>query len=108
MLAVTARYSPALRSVSVASIFPWWYGPCSLSSVRGITTYLDETTVSSSSQMMAFSASKPRAGALGVGARSYRHVESILKHGLDRIAPTDVAPAQRATHENIRGRDYYH
>ena len=46
--------------------------------------------------------------ALGVGARSYRHVESILKHGLDRTAPTDVAPAQRAAHENIRGRDYYH
>ena len=48
------------------------------------------------------------ARALGVGARSYRHVESILKHGLDRIAPTEVAPAQRAAHENIRGRDYYH
>jgi transposase len=46
--------------------------------------------------------------AMAVGARSYRHVESILKHGLDRLAPTDVAGTARLSHENIRGRGYYH
>jgi len=46
--------------------------------------------------------------AVSVGARSYRHVESILKHGLDRLAPPEVAGATRLTHENIRGRSYYH
>jgi transposase len=46
--------------------------------------------------------------AMAVGARSYRHVESILKHGLDRLAPTDVAGTPRPAHENIRGRGYYH
>lgn len=45
--------------------------------------------------------------AMSVGARSYRHVESILKHGLDRIAPAEVAEAPRPAHENIRGRGYY-
>lgn len=47
--------------------------------------------------------------ALCAQARSYRHVESILKHGLDRVPPaeekTDGAPVD---HENIRGRAYYH
>ena len=52
------------------------------------------------------------ARALAVGARSYRHVDSILKAGLDRMplpeptedaSPTAVAP----NHENIRGRNYY-
>jgi len=47
--------------------------------------------------------------ALQVGARSYRHVESILKHGLDRLpaaveTPRDGVPV---THANLRGRDYY-
>jgi hypothetical protein len=46
--------------------------------------------------------------AVAAGARSYRHVESILKHGLDRLAQTDAAAPKRPTHENIRGRDYYH
>lgn len=46
--------------------------------------------------------------AVAAGARSYRHVESILKHGLDRLAQTDTAAPKRPTHENIRGRDYYH
>jgi transposase len=47
-----------------------------------------------------------RAGS--VAARSYRHVDSILKHGLDR-APLDapVAPALPLTHEHVRGADYY-
>ena len=48
-----------------------------------------------------------RAGA--VGARSYRHVDSMLKHGLDRVplveavAPFPLAPV----HEHLRGRGYY-
>jgi len=46
-----------------------------------------------------------------VRARSYRHVQSILKNGLDRVPPaTKSAPTQRAlplTHENVRGGDYY-
>ena len=47
------------------------------------------------------------ARALAAGARSYRHVDAILRRGLDR--PTDT-PATTAVleHENIRGRDYYH
>jgi transposase len=50
------------------------------------------------------------ARAMTAGARSYRHVESILKHGLDRLAPVDASePKQLSlTHENVRGRDYYH
>ena len=46
--------------------------------------------------------------AMSVGARSYRHVESILKHGLDRIASAEVAGITRRAHENIRGPGYYH
>jgi transposase len=47
--------------------------------------------------------------ALAVAARSYRHVESILKHGLDRLPATAEAPREAlpATHANLRGRDYY-
>ncbi len=45
-----------------------------------------------------------------VRARSYRHVQSILKNGLDRIAPpkspTD-SPRLPLTHGNVRGGDYY-
>jgi len=49
------------------------------------------------------------ARALQVGARSYRHVESILKHSLDRLpaaaeAARDGVPVP---HANLRGRDYY-
>jgi transposase len=47
------------------------------------------------------------ARALTAGARSYRHVDAILKRGLDRTteAPTtSPVPA----HDNIRGRGYYH
>ena len=42
-----------------------------------------------------------------VGARSYRHVDSILKHGLDRV-PLPAAPAPlplAPPHEHVRGRD---
>jgi transposase len=47
--------------------------------------------------------------ALSAGARSYRHVESILKHGLDRSEATESPTEQPSLidHENIRGRDYY-
>ena len=52
------------------------------------------------------------ARALGVGARSYRHVESILKHGLDRqpLADSTAAtePREAIVHENVRGGRYYH
>lgn len=50
------------------------------------------------------------ARAVTVGARSYRTVDAILKNGLDRVAlpPTETSPANGTTHENVRGRDYYH
>ena len=51
------------------------------------------------------------ARALAVRARSYRHVESILKNGLDRLpspAEESTEGARRAGHENIRGGGYYH
>jgi transposase len=47
--------------------------------------------------------------AVAVGARSYRHVDSILKHGLDRLALPE-APLQLTlppAHEHLRGREYY-
>ena len=50
------------------------------------------------------------ARALAVGARSYRHVDSILKHGLERLPPSNApAPPPRPprVHEHLRGRDYY-
>jgi hypothetical protein len=49
------------------------------------------------------------ARALAAGARSYRHVDSILKHGLDRLPPLEP-PLQLTlvpVHEHLRGRDYY-
>ena len=50
------------------------------------------------------------ARAVAVGARSYRHVDSILKNGLDRVAAVadEPAPAPAAPHDNVRGRTYYH
>jgi transposase len=51
------------------------------------------------------------ARALAVRARSYRHVDSILKNGLDRVPlpdPVPSAPATLEVHENVRGRTYYH
>ncbi len=46
--------------------------------------------------------------AVAVGARSYRHVEAMLKHGLDRV-PLDTtdAPSPRPAHANVRGPAYY-
>src|SRR3989441_3187741 len=48
-----------------------------------------------------------RAGS--VAARSYRHVDSILKHGLDQVALPTAAPslALPSTHEHVRGPQYY-
>ncbi len=47
--------------------------------------------------------------AVAVEARSYRHVDSILKHGLVRLAPPAAAAQLTLTpvHEHVRGRDYY-
>jgi len=50
------------------------------------------------------------ARALSVRARSYRHVESILKNGLDRLpSPAEGNDEGRTptVHENIRGGDYF-
>jgi transposase len=52
------------------------------------------------------------ARALSAGARSYRHVDSILKHGLDRQRSQEPSatgePRQLLLHENVRGGRYYH
>ena len=48
--------------------------------------------------------------ALAAGAKSYRHVDSILKNGLDRLpAPVEAAhgDAAVAVHVNVRGSRYY-
>jgi transposase len=49
------------------------------------------------------------ARAVAVGARSYRHVDTMLKHGLDRLPleGEDAPPAPRPTHANVRGPAYY-
>lgn len=51
------------------------------------------------------------ARAAAAGARSYRHVDSILKHGLDRVPLAETTPARTPSatesHENVRGPDYY-
>jgi len=48
--------------------------------------------------------------AVAVGARSYRHVASILKNGLDRLPvdPAEPEAPSAGTHENVRGAAYYH
>jgi transposase len=48
------------------------------------------------------------ARAVAVGARSYRHVAAMLKHGLDRV-PLDTAASAspRPAHANVRGPAYY-
>jgi transposase len=51
------------------------------------------------------------ARALRSGARSFHHVASILKHGLDRVPlreTTAETPGEPTIHENIRGQGYYH
>lgn len=50
------------------------------------------------------------ARALWAGARSYKHVESILKNGLDQIAfnqPQDQPKQLYFVHDNVRGAQYY-
>ncbi len=50
------------------------------------------------------------ARALAVGARSYRHVDAILKHGLDRASLPEAGsapPARVLLHEQVRGATYY-
>lgn len=49
------------------------------------------------------------ARALAAGARSYRHVDAILKHGLDRGPLTDTGgvPARPVVHAQVRGAAYY-
>lgn len=48
------------------------------------------------------------ARAVAVGARSYRHVESILSHGLDQLEPQENAETRSPRkHENVRGSEYY-
>ena len=49
------------------------------------------------------------ARALAAGARSYRHVDAILKHGLDRLGTPTPAPqlTLAPVHEHLRGRSYY-
>jgi transposase len=48
--------------------------------------------------------------ALAAKARSYKHVEAILKNGLDRLPLITEQPKQRQlplVHENVRGAEYY-
>ena len=50
------------------------------------------------------------ARALVAGAKSYRHVDSILKHGLDRLPAAVERPRADAavvTHDNLRGPAYF-
>jgi transposase len=52
------------------------------------------------------------ARALSVSARSYRHVDSILKAGLDQLPlpepPAETSPAEPIpSHDNVRGPNYY-
>jgi transposase len=50
------------------------------------------------------------ARAVAVGARSYRHVDSMLRHGLDRqpLLPDTADARPLLTHDNVRGPAYYH
>jgi transposase len=47
------------------------------------------------------------ARAVAVHARSYRSVESMLRHGLDAAPLTEATATRGADHENLRGPDYY-
>jgi len=49
------------------------------------------------------------ARALAVGARSYRNVDAILKHGLDRcpLPGAGAAPPRPVLHDQLRGPAYY-
>lgn len=45
---------------------------------------------------------------VAVGGRSYKHVESVLRLGLDRAEQNDAPDVSVGEHENVRGPDYYH
>jgi transposase len=45
--------------------------------------------------------------AVAVGARSYRHLESILSRGLDHVEQQEGPAAAPRHHENVRGPGYY-
>ena len=47
--------------------------------------------------------------ARAAGARSYRHVDAMLKHGLDRqpLLIADAEPPPALPHDNVRGPAYY-
>jgi transposase len=48
------------------------------------------------------------ARAVAIGARSYRHVEAMLKHGLDRLTLEADAPSRPSRdHTHVRGPAYY-
>ena len=47
------------------------------------------------------------ARAVAVGARSYRHVDSMLKHGLDRLAVSEASTQLTPAHDHLRGPAYY-
>jgi transposase len=44
---------------------------------------------------------------LVAGARSYRHVDAMLRAGLDQLDLTPPAEPQPVAHENVRGASYY-
>ncbi len=48
--------------------------------------------------------------ALRTGAVGYRHIDSILKHGLDRqpLPEQEQLQLQLPDHDNLRGSGYYH
>lgn len=47
--------------------------------------------------------------ALTIGARSFRSLDSMLKHGLDQRPLSNTnTPSLPADHDNVRGADYYH
>ena len=45
---------------------------------------------------------------LAVGGLSYKHVDSVLRNGLDRVVVTAATEEPLPDHENVRGPDYYH
>jgi transposase len=49
------------------------------------------------------------ARAVAVGARSYRHVDSILKNGMDRLPVEEESGEAKSpiVHDNLRGPNYY-
>src|SRR5262249_13233118 len=47
------------------------------------------------------------ARALAAGARSSRHVDSILKHGLEQLPLPEAPVLPPRVHEHLRGREYY-